>query len=318
MNSGSSSTIHLDVQPLAPTPELFLRSVRRILDSPYVKPREYVSLHLTPVFPFQDRDDGLAYDEKLFSQLFAFGDRIGVRIYLDHPFWIPGKQDWRLGLDERGEDAFPFLSARLSETISDILSLSAKGIRAVELMCELSPSIREKIEDRLREDIPDSSLEIHWLQPGSPEKSISPGKSGLIPILPGKLWLEQLSELEIHDICPEQVMNRIHDSQYPGFPRLRAAWTRWMDSIPGGLFQDSASLINRLQRGSSRHLWPFSSVQTAVNDWSNGDGIISSFRELEEELNRSIKHFTEDAWYERFMMTLNLVQKRILQTQGLG
>lgn len=323
MISGSGSAIHLDVQPLAPTPELFLRTVRRILDSPDLEQGSYVSLHLTPVFPFQDRGDGLAYDEKVFSQLFSGGDRIAVRIYLDHPFWIPGKQDWRLGLDERGEDAFPFLSARLSETISDFLSLSGAGIRAVELVSDLPVSIRYRIEERLYEDLSGSELEIFWLAPpamknkgGNQDRDRN--TNCLIPILPGRLWLEQLQGMRLTHMFPDEFQHVLPESQYPDFPGLRSAWENWTSSIPGGLFHDSAALINSLQRGSARDLWPFSSMQSQVQS-KNSDGVLeSSYRRLEDELNRSLKPLIEEAWYGRFMMTMDLVQRRMLQAQELG
>jgi hypothetical protein len=138
----------LHVGPLPPAPEIFFRDVSSILE----RRGSPLSIDFLSVFPFEGRSDGLAYDEKLFDKLFSRRERIRPVFRLDHPFRLPGREDWDSGLDEAGSEGLPFLAMRLASAVEDMGELAGGKFAGLMVVASAGESLDPARCSRLAEE----------------------------------------------------------------------------------------------------------------------------------------------------------------------
>ncbi len=171
----------LSVQPLAPRPEIFIRTLANLLKSGHRR----IRLHFMPVFPFEERRDHLDYDEKVFEELGNFSAKIRMVLRADLPYRMPGKEDWLLPLDEQSDEGMRFLSRRIINAMEEIHSICGSRFAGIDICTAEPENMRSELLTCMAAELGKGAddIEIH----GVPD--ISPSRWGLLPVA---LWEEQL------------------------------------------------------------------------------------------------------------------------------
>jgi hypothetical protein len=274
----------LHVGPLPPAPEIFFRDVSSILE----RRGSPLSIDFLSVFPFEGRSDGLAYDEKLFDKLFSRRERIRPVFRLDHPFRLPGREDWDSGLDEAGSEGLPFLAMRLASAVEDMGELAGGKFAGLMVVASAGESLDPARCSRLAEECgydPESFICI--------SAADLPQKTSAWPLLGAELWEEQTGSGEILG--------------NGGLVRLNENWQSYSRILSLDALRRSRSLVNELRSQPRGDFWPF--IPRGQGDPADPD---VAFAELLGVCDEFLLPRSERQWYGEFRRSLEIAHRELM------
>jgi hypothetical protein len=287
----------LNVGPLPPTPEIFIKSLQPLFERarPPQSPQGaagspagagVLDIDMTAVFPFEDRRDGLSYDERVFDQLFVRRQAIRPVFRLDTPFRLPGREDWESGLDEDGSDGLPFLVIRLAAALEDMHALSGGAFAGVLLVSDGTPDFLRELCRRLSEETPYVQEQLLCV---SSDEAVP--ASSAWPLLGSALWEEQLGGTNA------PLTGRLGE--------LDGLWRDYCLSVGSDAFLGSRATINSLRGRPRQEHWPF------LPRAAGGPQARRQFERLTERCDDILRPRSEERWYDEFRLSLEYLHRSL-------
>lgn len=270
-----------------------------------------LSVDFSTVFPYEDRNDGMDYDEMLFGRLFQKRMRLRPAVVLSRPFRMPGSGDWNTDLDERDGDGARFAAKRLFDGIDEYHQVAGGVFAGIDLICAGNPPLAQALEQLLIEELGYSPRQIRRIDGIRRQCS-------RCSLFAWPLWEEQVGRV----LEPASGIGRESGLRRP-FPQvptpvaalensldgLESYWQRFLLARYRRNFSQSRANIHRLRNQIREENWPFQGftsehAATGLQIGGAAPTAEPSFAGLQDVLDQAIGPRSEERWYREFLLTL--------------
>ncbi len=292
----------LHTGPLAPSPEIFIKSLRGLL-ADTARP---LSLDFISMYPFENRDDRLAYDEHLFAALFEKAGHIRPVFDLTTPFRPPGREDWESGLDEGNGEGLPFLVRRIWDALEDIHGIADRRFHGIDLLIRTDGSRGDELISRLAQ-LGSYPREAYRLI----DSSRFPAPPSRFRLLPSAIWEEQFALFGLQRGGAGGTIP-FGDPIEPQLDYIDELWTEYCRTASRLGFRVQRRNINRLRGRRRRENWPFIPIgQPAVD-------LEASYERLTAACDAVLQGRSEERWYGEFRLTLDAHHRTMRSAAAMG